>query len=275
MKSVCVKGVLCALLAVLLLGSTVYPCFAEAGTVASVEEKAAPDVVFSTSSGKIMTWIEGEGMGQVPLVPGDVEIRSYAERRNPDALLSVSDELMYAYRALNSVSSLGELEPQLDAYAQEIDGSYSAAAFVVSDLFAVSLSAEKAALLRSGEDRSLYLTVWCDTDAEGRKPIVIRQSSVDKNWSIADVDTESGDGFISVRLTEPGVLAFLVTDGERMQHRTVAGTEKYIWVAVCAILIVIFAAVTLFIVFYRRGRTVSGANGGGRNADGGSPGTGV
>ena len=267
MKSARIKGLFCSLLAVLLVGVTVFPCFAEAGTVSAVDEKAAPSVVFAGSSDDAMTRIEGEDMERLPLTPEDLEVRSYAERRNPDALLSVSDELMYAYRTLNSVSSLGELEQQLDAKAQEIDESYSAAAFVVSDLFAVSLSDEMAAVLRSGKERCLYLTVRYDTEAAGHRPVVIRQNSSDQSWSLADVDEESGDGVVSVRLPESGVLAILVTDGERMQHRDVTGNEKYIWIAVFAILLAIFAAVTLFVVFYRRGRTVTGGARGGHGTD--------
>lgn len=258
MTGVWKKGTFCILLAVLLLLFTVVPCFAESGTVSAVDEKPAPAVVFSGSSGNASTRIEGDGIENVPLAEGDLEVRSYAERRNPDALLSVSDELMRAYRVLNSVASLGELESRLDAEAQDIDESYSAAAFVVSDLFAVSLSEEKAALLRAGEERYLYLTVRYDTVADGHKPVVIRQNAVDKTWSLAEVDDESGDGFVSVRLPESGVLAFLITDGERMQHREMAGTERYIWIAVCAVLVAVFGVATLFVVFFRRGRTASG-----------------
>ena len=68
MKSARIKGLFCSLLAVLLVGVTIFPCFAEAGTVSAVDEKAAPSVVFAGSSDDAMTRIEGEDMDRLPRV---------------------------------------------------------------------------------------------------------------------------------------------------------------------------------------------------------------
>ena len=119
---------------------------AESTLASSVDEKSSPS--FSPSNAG---FIVGKGMDTVRVGHDEISIWAYAERQT--APESVRNSLGYAYSVIRGVSSLGELNAQLDAEAQTIDSSFSAAAFVVSDLFCPSLAENKLKLLQSGEER--------------------------------------------------------------------------------------------------------------------------
>lgn len=261
MKVFMKKGLIAAILVVMLLSATAFSVVADTGIVSLADEKPAPALFFTKPSGAADSYIEGDDIERIALHEYELKIWSYAERET--APESVRNELWYAYSVLRGVSSLGELESQLDAKAQEIDGSYSAAAFVVSDLLDFTLTAGKMAILQSGDERILYVTLQYDAQAVGHSPVIIQYNPGDKTWSLADMVYWSGSDRVSVRLSEPGPIAFLTVDGGRMEHREVTGGEKYIWIAVIAVLIAIFTVVTVFVVFYRRG------HGKARPADGG------
>ena len=121
---------------------------AESTLASSVDEKSSPS--FSPSNAG---FIVGKGMDTVRVGHDEISIWAYAERQT--APESVRNSLGYAYSVIRGVSSLGELNAQLDAEAQTIDSSFSAAAFVVSDLFCPSLAENKLKLLQSGEERDI------------------------------------------------------------------------------------------------------------------------
>ena len=250
-KRLSIKGLLCVLLSVILSVLTVIPCLAKTGMVELVDDKAAPSIVSALPSGEAVTFIGGKDIVSTQIAEHEIGLWSYAERQT--APESVRNELGYAYSVLRSVSSLGELEAQLDAEAQKLNGSYSAAAFIVSDLIDITLPEEQTALLHSSEELYLCITFRYNATAEGSHPVVIRQNPTDKTWSLAGTTNQYGDDLVTVNLSAPGPIAILTVDQDRMESREASGIEKYVWVPVLAILVVIFASAALFVVFYRKG----------------------
>ena len=248
------KHFILLLLLLLLTAFMTFDSFAESALIAAVDEKASPAVSQDDPG-----WIEGEGMDAVRIAYDEISIWSYAERQT--APESVRNSLGYAYSVIRGVASLGELNAQLDAEVQTFNTSFSAAAFVVSDLFCLSLTEEKTALLQIGENRTLQITLQYVSEESRRAPVVIFQDPVNKTWSLAECRFADEPDTISIRLSEPGTIAILAVDGTRMDSRDMTGTDRYIWISVLVVMAAIFAAVTLFIVFYRRGRPASHGTG--------------
>lgn len=223
---------------------------AESTLASSVDEKSSPS--FSPSNAG---FIAGKGMDTVRVGHDEISIWAYAERQT--APESVRNSLGYAYSVIRGVSSLGELNAQLDAEAQTFDSSFSAAAFVVSDLFCPSLAENKLTLLQSGEERTLQIDLQYAFGEDHRAPIVICQNPVNNTWSVVDCRVAGEPDTISIRLSKLGPVAILTVDRTRMDSREIAGIDKYIWISTLAVMAVIFGAVAFFVVFYRKGRSLS------------------
>ncbi len=241
------KRIVSLLLLLVLAASMTFHSFAESALISAVDEKPSPPISRDNPG-----WIEGEGMDAVPVENDEISIWSYAERQT--APESVRNSLGYAYSVIRGVASLGELNAQLDAEAQTFDTSFSAAAFVVSDLFCFTLTEEKSALLQSGEKRTLQVTMQYTSVVRHRAPVVICQDPVNKTWSLVECSFGDAPDTIAIRLSELGMIAILAVDGTRMDSRDIAGADKFIWISALVVMMVIFAIVTLFVVFYRRRR---------------------
>ena len=242
------KRIVSLLLLLVLTASMTFHSFAESALLSTVDEKPSPPVSEGDPG-----WIKGEGMDAVRVGYDEISIWSYAERQT--APESVRNSLGYAYSVIRGVTSLGELNAQLDAEVQTFDTSFSAAAFVVCDLFCLSLAEEKLALLQSGEKRTLQITLQYTSAVTRRAPVVICQDPVNKTWTLAECRFGDAPDTITIQLSELGTIAILSVDGTRMDSRDMAGIDKYIWISASVVMTVIFAAVTLFVVFYRRGRS--------------------
>lgn len=201
------KRVFILLLAAVMTLTMAAPAFA-AGFTPSVTAKPAPtvvpqigedgkeyDAIIRDSNGNVSANVSSGALIVTPVSEADI------------ASAEIKSRLETAYQAIQSASSLTELNSQLEQTIKAISSDISVDDLVVRDLFDVALMGDYAQYL---QEPGSTITVRFELSADSALLLAVLGSMDGVTWSIVSDDLIGRDGYIvEIVLERLGVFAFV------------------------------------------------------------------
>lgn len=202
------KKLAALLLAVVLVTAISVPVMAAEFTP-SVEAKPAPEVETQTGSdGKeYAAIIRDENGDEVAGIPtGSLTVTPVSEA--DEAPSEIKEQLEAAYEQMNSVDSLTDLSPDLEAVIKEVSPDITVNDLVVRDLFDVSVDGEFAEHLAQ-EGNSITIRFTLSADADGLAAILHNVKGTTWETIPNDRITRNNDNTVDVVFDSLSPIAFL------------------------------------------------------------------
>lgn len=240
----------------------IYPCVAADTFVPDFMNRRSPQVYLTKEeSGVVYAGVFGDDISGPLAYLGMDNIQLYAYSERQFAPETVRDGLQNAYAIFNRVTSLGDLTPALDDTARFTDASCTSVAYVVSDLFDLSIPESMMDALMAQDGHYFELTFYYDFSENGLLPVCIHQDPVEKTWSVIDSSriTSRHSDTVTIKFDDLGLFAFLKLDPARMGTAGSTESAGLIWLGVLAIFIVFFGSVAILVtVTHRRSCAADG-----------------